>query len=345
MTVATFLEGHAVHAQPGHPDRPARLDAIRRAIDADLALHALTWIEGKPAGRTALERVHDPAYLDLVEAFCETGGGALDVDTYATQASCDVARQSCGNLLAVVDAVLVGEADNGFAIGRPPGHHARPAQAMGFCLLSNVAVAARHAQVAHGVDRVLIVDTDAHHGNGTQEAFYDDPSVLFVSSHQADIYPGTGHVDETGADTGEGYTVNLPLPAGTGNALVDLYREVLPPLAERFRPDLVLVSAGFDAHRLDPLAGLALSVRGLADVVGVVQETADRWAEGRLALSLEGGYHVDALAAGVVATLRRLLDPAAEVRDPFGASLFPGPSLAPLGGAVRQRHGLDGAGG
>lgn len=340
MTVATFAQGHAAHAQPGHPERPARLDAVRAAVDADPALRALSWIEGGPAPREALERVHSAAYLDRIEALCRRGGGHLDADTYATAASWNVASRACGGLLAVVDAVVGGRAANGFALGRPPGHHASPEQAMGFCLLSHVAVAARHAQAAHGAERVLVVDVDVHHGNGTQDAFYDDPSVLFVSSHQAGIFPGTGRLDETGAGAGEGTTVNVPVPAGTGDGLVGLYRRVLPPLAERFRPDLVLVSAGYDAHRLDPLAGLALSVRGLADVVGVVQETADRWAGGRLALSLEGGYHPDALAACVAATLRRLLDPAADVDDPFGPSVLPQPDLDPVTEAVLRRHGL-----
>lgn len=340
MTATSFLEGHAAHAAAGHPERPARLDAIRSAIEADPALDALVRLSGFPASREALERVHDPAYLDLLDVFCITGGGQLDVDTYATDASCEVARQGCGDLLALVDAVLTGRATNAFALTRPPGHHARPMQAMGFCLLSNVAVAARHAQAEHGAERVMIVDIDVHHGNGTQEAFYDDPSVLFVSSQQEDIYPGSGHLGETGAEAGEGATVNLPVPDGTGDRLVDLYRAVLPPLAERFRPDVVLVSAGYDAHRLDPLAGLGLSVTGLADLVGVAHEAADRWAGGRLVLSLEGGYHAEALAAGVAATLRRLLDPAGAVDDPFGQSRLDEPDLGPLTEAVRALHGL-----
>ena len=340
MTVIALPNGDAAHAHAGHPERPARLDAVRAAVATDVELGPLVRLEAPPAPREALERVHPAEYLDLVETFCRTGGGRLDVDTYATPASYDVARTACGALLAVVDAVMMGNADNGFALARPPGHHARPARAMGFCLLANVAVAARHARAVHGAERVLVVDFDVHHGNGTQEAFYDDPNVLFFSSHQADIYPGTGHLGETGADAGEGLTVNVPVPARTGNGLVGLYRQLVPPLAERFRPDLVLVSAGYDVHRLDPLAGLALSVTGLADLVGVVQETADRWAGGRLALALEGGYHTEALAAGVAATLRRLLDPAAEVEDPFGPTQLQEPDLGPVLDAVRAAHGL-----
>lgn len=340
MTAIALLDDDDGHASPGHPERPARLDAIREAVRADPGLGALPRLDAPPAPREALERVHLPAYLDAVETFCETGGGRLDVDTYATPGSWDVVRRACGAALAATDAVCAGEADSAFAIARPPGHHARPAQAMGFCLLSNTAVAARHAQAVHGVERVLVVDLDAHHGNGTQEAFYADPDVLFVSSHQADIFPGTGQVGQTGADAGEGATVNLPLPARTGDGLVDLYRQLVLPLAERFRPDVVLVSAGYDAHRLDPLAGLSLSVTGLADLVGVAQEIADQWAGGRLALVLEGGYHVEALAASVTATLRRLLDPTASVEDPFGPTRAREPDLGRVLEAVRQVHGL-----
>lgn len=340
MTVYSLLEGDGAHAEPGHPERPARLAAVRRQISRDPLLADLVRISGRPAPREALEEVHPGPYLDLIETFCLTGGGMLDADTYATPASFDVARQSCGNLLEVVDAVASGGAERGFAIGRPPGHHARPMKAMGFSLLANAAVAARHAQAAHALDRVMIVDTDVHHGNGTQEALYDDPSVLVVSSHQANIFPGTGRLEETGTDAGAGFTVNVPLPAGTGDALVDLYRDLLPPLAERFRPDLVLVCAGYDAHRLDPLAGLTLSVGGLVDLVGVCRALADRWAGGRLVLTLEGGYHPDVLAACVGSTLRRLLDPAADLVDPFGPSRLPQPDLRPLAAAVRQQHGL-----
>lgn len=340
MTTISFLDGHAAHAQPGHPERPARLDAVRAAIQADPALAAIPRLSGFPASVDDLARVHPEAYLDLLDTFCATGGGQLDPDTYATPASWDVARQACGDLLALVDAVCTGRTQNAFALGRPPGHHARPFQGMGFCLLSNVAVAARHAQAVHGAERVMIVDVDVHHGNGTQEAFYSDPSVLFVSSQQEGLFPGTGALEEIGAGVGEGSTVNLPVPGGTGDGLVDLYRAVLPPLAARFQPDLVLISAGFDAHRLDPLGGLGMSVSGLVDLLGVVHEAADQWAEGRLVLSLEGGYNPDALAACVAATLHRLGDPTAEVVDPFGPSHLDAPDLGPLTEAVRALQGI-----
>ena len=337
MTVLAVQADDAAHAQPGHPERPARLAAVRAALDADPVLAALPRVSGAPATRRALERIHAPDYLDLLDRLCETGGGALDVDTYATARSADVARQAAGNLLSVVDAVMTGEAENGLALGRPPGHHARPMMAMGFCLLSNAAIAARHAQAVHRADRVMIVDLDVHHGNGTEEAFEDDPSVLFVSSHQANIYPGTGALGDVGVGAGAGFTVNLPVPAGTGDELAALYRSVLPPLAARFRPDLVLLSLGADAHRLDPLAGLALSVAGLAEAATVVREVADAHAAGRLVATLEGGYHAEALAATVAAVTHRFRDAEAAIHDPFGPTSFPPQDLTALADAVRQR--------
>jgi len=212
-------------------------------------------------------------------------------------------------------------------------------QAMGFCLLSNVAVAARHAQAA-GAERVLILDMDVHHGNGTQEAFYDDPSVLFISSQQADIFPGTGQVHEIGAGAGTGFTVNVPVPAQTGDELVPALRQLVLPLATRFEPDVVFVSAGYDAHRLDPLGGLALSVEGLVGLIQIAQEVAGQHASGRLVATLEGGYHAEALAASVAATLHSFLDPAAPISDPFGPTHLPRVELAPLMEEVSVWHGL-----
>lgn len=337
----TYDPTHTAHAEAGHPERPERLERTMALLAERGALEGLTAIEPAEASHEALERVHPEAYLGVLEAFCARGGGRLDADTYATAASFEVARRAAGGLLRLTDAVLEGELANGFALPRPPGHHARPLAAMGFCLLSNVALAARHAQAAHGLERVMIVDFDVHHGNGTQEAFEADPSVLVVSSHRFPFYPGTGALEETGAGPGEGATVNIPLPAGTADAeLLALYRRLLPPLAARFRPELVLVSAGYDAHRLDPLGDCSLSVRGLTDLLLVAMEVAEAHASGRLVATLEGGYDVEALAQCVLAAFTVLQDPAAEVEDPFGPASSPGPSLAALTEELLALHGL-----
>lgn len=340
MTLYSLRNDHGLHSQRGHPERPARLDAVRLQIEQDPHLTDLVHARGPAATRAQLERVHSPDYLDALETFCETGGGMLDVDTYATSDSWRVACEAAGDLLHLTERVLTGEASGAFALGRPPGHHARPSMAMGFCLLANAAVAARHAQ-SLGAERVMVVDIDVHHGNGTQEAFYDDPDVLVFSSHQADIYPASGTIQETGAGAGHGTTVNLPVPGGTGDApLVQAYRALLPPLAARFRPDLVIISAGYDAHRLDPLGGLALSVTGLTDLLRVVLEVADTYASGRTVLTLEGGYNADVLAYSVTSALRTLLNPSAEASDPFGPSRHASPDLTPLTEAVRALHHL-----
>jgi acetoin utilization deacetylase AcuC-like enzyme len=295
---------------------------------------------GAPATRRQLERVHTPAYLDALAAHVQAGAGRLDVDTYTTPHSYRVAQEAAGDLLHLTERVVRGEASGAFALVRPPGHHARPSAAMGFCLFSNAALAARHAQ-SLGAERVMVVDLDVHHGNGTQEAFYSDPGVLVVSSHQAGVFPVTGAVDETGHGEGAGFTLNLPVPVGTGDAgLLAAYRRLLPPLASRFRPDLVIVSAGFDAHRLDPLGGLALSVAGLTDLFRVCLEVADRHARGRLVATLEGGYHADVVAHGAASFLRALLDPAAPPSDPFGPSRRAGPALDGLIADAAARHGL-----
>jgi acetoin utilization deacetylase AcuC-like enzyme len=340
VTVYTFDDAHALHREPGHPERPDRLAAVRTLMEREGLWDAARRLPTPEAGDEALLRVHAEAYLELLEAVAEAGGARLDPDTYATADSFAVARRAAGGLLAVTDAVLGGEAASGFALTRPPGHHARPFAPMGFCLLAHVALAVEHARAVHGVERALVVDFDVHHGNGTQEVFYGDPDVLVVSSQQYPFWPGTGAITETGVGAGEGATVNLPLPAGADDAVVELYRRVLPPLAARHRPEAFFVSAGYDAHRFDPLGGLALSVAGLTEVVRTILEAADAHAGGRVVLALEGGYHTDALAQAVASTFRVLADPAAEALDPFGPAPASGPPLARLTEAVCALHAL-----
>ena len=289
----------------GHPERPSRLVAVQRGIDDAGIDEAVRTIEGRPARRDELERVHDPRYLDALEQLASAGGGALDPDTPMSPGSWATAQRGAGLGLAAAEALAAGEAEVAFVAPRPPGHHANAVRAMGFCLLNNVAVTA--AALAEQGQRVLIVDWDVHHGNGTQDVFWDDPRVLYVSTHQWPCYPGTGRASETGGPGAPGGTVNVPLPAGaTGDVLLAAMDEVVAPAVEAFAPDWVLISAGFDAHRDDPLADLAVSSGDYATLTRRVAAFAP--AAGRVIVFLEGGYDLDALARSAGATAAALVD-------------------------------------
>ena len=290
---------------PGHPERPDRLRAIS-ALIRGTPIEG-TRIESPPAvAREAVERVHPAAYVDRIDA-AEGQSVALDPDTYLSEGSVKATRLAAGAAVRAVDAIMAGEADNAFAMVRPPGHHALPDRAMGFCIFNNVAIAAEHARAAHGLSRVLIVDWDVHHGNGTQDIFYQRDDVLFFSTHQFPFYPGSGAAREVGTATGSGYTVNVPFQAGATDAdLRRSFTELLEPVAETFAPELVLVSAGFDAHRRDPLGQLQLTDEGFADLCASVKAVADKYARGRLALLLEGGYDLEGLATSALACTRVL---------------------------------------
>jgi acetoin utilization deacetylase AcuC-like enzyme len=260
-------------------------------------------IEPRLATRDELERVHDARYLAELERFCAAGGGRIDADTAASRASWEAALLASGAGLAMVDALIEGRGDAGFCAVRPPGHHAVPARAMGFCLLNNVAVTAA-ALRARG-ERVLIVDWDAHHGNGTQDMFWTDPMVMYVSMHEWPLYPGSGRLDDRGAAEGLGTTVNFPFPAGTtGDRYLDAIDTVVAPLAEQFQPAWVLVSAGYDAHRADPLTGLGLTAGDYADLTARLSDLAPAR---RFIAFLEGGYDLDALRDSVAATVSTLI--------------------------------------
>ena len=290
----------------GHPERPARMTAIGDHLrdslpDADL--HT-----APPASNQALETIHTPAYIDAV---FELRGqhGQLDPDTVLSPKSVDAALAAAGMSIAAVEAVIDGE-PSAFALVRPPGHHAETGRGMGFCIFNNVAIAATQALRSPDIERVLIVDWDVHHGNGTQQTFYDRSDVLFFSTHQSPFYPGTGDVNETGSGDAEGTTVNIPLPAGSGDAaLIDAFQSVLVPVSRRFDPDLVMISAGFDAHCLDPVGGMQVTTDGFRALTSIVADLAARHADRRLALILEGGYHLDALARSVGACIDVLTSP------------------------------------
>ncbi|MCX6542810.1 MAG: histone deacetylase [Acidobacteria bacterium] len=289
---------------PGHPERPERHD-VMSVVAEQWRNRGAQVIEPDGATREQLERVHLPAYLDQLEA---TAGQAvmLDPDTFTSPESWEVATVAAGAALKAVDTVLDGTVTRAAALVRPPGHHAEPSRAMGFCLLNNVAIAAAEA-LARGVDRVAIVDFDVHHGNGTQRAFLADPRVLFVSIHQWPYYPGSGHESEVGAGDGTGYTVNVPMDAGATDEDYDsVMRRVVVPIVTRFNPGLMLVSAGYDAHELDPLGGMRMTDAGYARLMRHLVAIADQSSLGRLVMVTEGGYHLPALAASLDASLRVL---------------------------------------
>jgi len=294
------------HDTGAHVENTSRLVAIDAELERRDLLRGRPEIPFAAASDQALSRVHDPRYIAGVRQFAAGGGGWLDADTAVSPRSVDVAALAAGAGIAAVDAALDGRARRGFVMARPPGHHATPTRGMGFCLFNTVAVASAHA-LDQGVDRILIVDWDVHHGNGTQDAFYDTDRVLFASVHQWPLYPGTGATSERGTGRGEGYTINLPLAAGADDqTYAELFDRVILPAAAGYQPQLVLVSAGFDAHAHDPLGGMRLTDQGFAELARRVVRIADAHADARVLAFLEGGYDPDALAASVVATLAAL---------------------------------------
>lgn len=331
------------HHLDGHPENRERLAGTWRLLQTDGILTSLLEAPCLEASDAQLLRVHHARHLDAVQQ-AAARRTHLDPDTYVGVDSERAARLAAGGLCAVTAAVVTGAARHGFALIRPPGHHATPDRAMGFCLYNNVAVAARAAQAEHGVRRVLIVDFDVHHGNGTQDAFYSDGDVAFFSTHQYPYYPGSGHWQETGCGAGVGATVNVPFPAGVGDAgYAAAFDAVLAPFAQRFHPQLILVSAGYDAHWNDPLASMQLSLVGYAALVQRVLTLADELCQGKVVFTLEGGYHLDVLAHAVLNTLRQLSagEPSqAVIDDPLGPSPWREYDAAKLLAQVRQVHDL-----
>jgi acetoin utilization deacetylase AcuC-like enzyme len=303
---AAFAEHHT---GSGHPERPDRTAAIVKRLEADGLLAQACVIEPRLATDDDILRCHTPAYLKIVKEDVQEGLQRLSTgDTPLSGKSFETARLAAGGVLAAVDAVMAGDVTNAFAVVRPPGHHATPTRGMGFCLFNNVAIAARYAQAKHGVKRVLIADWDVHHGNGTQDIFYADGSVFFFDTHQHPLYPGTGLAAEAGDGAGEGCTLNCPFSAGAGRAeIVAAFRDRLVPAAEAFKPEFVLVSAGFDSRIDDPLGGFRLTDADFAELTGVVKEIAARHAGGRLVSTLEGGYNLPGLAAAAASHVQALM--------------------------------------
>jgi len=329
------------HDLPSHPENARRLKRILEVLEGEGVLGRLTLLEPRPAEEEELERVHVPEYVARVRQVAQTGGGNLDLDTYVSSRSFDAALMAAGGLVRAVEAVLTGEIDNGFALVRPPGHHATPARGMGFCLFNNIAVAARAALAEGWAGRVFIVDFDVHHGNGTEEVFAQDSAVFYASTHQYPYYPGTGDWSEIGEGDGRGTVLDVPLPPGVGDAgFARVFTELIWPLAERFCPDLILVSAGYDAHWKDPLAQMNLSLSGYAWLGRELVSMAEQLCKGRIVFTLEGGYQLDVLACGVLNAFYAMLGEDT-IADPFGPSPHPERPVDDLIVRLRELHTLN----
>ena len=325
-----------------HPEHAGRIEAVWRQFSAAGLTEQLLQLAPSEATDEQILAVHTRDHLSRLMALSQGDRMVrLDPDTYALPVSLEVARLAAGAVTGAVDAVLDGEAENALAVVRPPGHHATPDRAMGFCLLNNIAIAARHALSEHGIKKVLILDYDVHHGNGTQDIFYADPSVMLISIHQSPFYPGSGAISEVGEGEGRGSTLNIPLSAGHGDeSYRRLFAEVVTPAAERFDPDLMLISVGMDAHWVDPLASMQLSLGGYDCLARECLKLAERLCDGRIVFVMEGGYDLQALAHGWRNIAGALLGQD-EISDPYGEP----PSLAtsriqPLIEQIRRIHQL-----
>lgn len=311
------------HTKLYHPENSSRIANLLHELERFGLLEQLRAVDPVLSREEQLRRVHTEGLIEFIKGVCSRGGGLLDQgDTYATAKSYDLARLAVGGTCLALDKIMSGVASNGFALVRPPGHHAETDHISGFCLFNNVAAAARQAQFAHGLKRVMILDFDVHHGNGTQEIFFEDDSVLFVSMHlfAPYFYPGIGGFHEVGTRKGRGYTLNVPFPPGVGDrGYLKALNDYVRPLARRFKPEILLVSAGFDAHWRDPLAMASLSLTGYALMTQTLVRMADELCRGRILFVLEGGYQQEVLTYGIVNVFSALLG-YDSVYDPYGAS-------------------------
>ncbi len=296
------------HRTDPHPETPLRLVAAMKHLRETGLLDELVLVEPRPAGKDELLWVHHKDLVDRVFETCERGGGAMDPDTPVSTTSCEAALMAAGGLFEAADRIMKGEIDNACGLVRPPGHHATPTRSMGFCLFNNIALCAKHLQKNHGLERILIVDWDVHHGNGTQDIFYDDPSVFYFSLHRTPFYPGSGYESETGSGPGQGFTLNVPFRYGVdAGTYMEKFREVMEGPASDFEPEFILISAGYDGYDRDTLAGLCLEAEHFADMTRQIMDLAAKTAEGRVLSTLEGGYNVAEMPSLIEAHIRALM--------------------------------------
>lgn len=344
MTTAYVSDARYIeHDFPGHVEHAGRIQAVWEQLEQQNILPQLLHLPATSVSDEQILSGHSHGLLQrLNDVSLQDRVVRIDQDTYGLPISLEIARLAAGGVITAVDAVLSGAAENALSIVRPPGHHATPERAMGFCLLNNIAIAARHAQDYHGISRILVIDYDVHHGNGTQDIFYDDASVLFVSLHQSPYYPGTGNLDEIGAGPGHGFTLNLPIAAGHGDeSYQDLFEHIVEPVARRFDPELTLISAGFDAHWVDPLASMRLSLSGYDWLARRCISLAEQHCGGKIVFVMEGGYDLPALAHGWCNIAYALLGQDT-LSDPYGdaPSAHGRGAIAPSIEKARQIHVL-----
>jgi acetoin utilization deacetylase AcuC-like enzyme len=316
-----YPEGHEAHAMYGHPERPERVEVIKRTLENSGYWDRYIRLEPVAVNQEILEAIHDPVYLERLEQTSKLAS-SLDLDTYTTEDSWQLARNAAGGAIAVAKSTWRRRSRRGFALTRPPGHHATMSRGMGFCLMNNVAIAAESLLQEEGAIRLAIVDLDLHHGNGTQDIFWTRDDVFYISTHQYPHYPGTGRLQEIGSGRGEGFTANFPIPPMSGDEAFDrIMREAIIPIIHNFMPEMILVSYGFDTHWKDPLGQVLLSASGYGNLISYLTTYADENCDGRIALFLEGGYNLEAAEACTMSVLGSLIG--IDVEDPIGPSPMP----------------------
>jgi acetoin utilization deacetylase AcuC-like enzyme len=328
------------HDQYGHPENSKRLESILNELEKTDLLDKVIQLKSRSAETDEIKICHVKEYIEYVREFCENGGGYLDPDTYANSYSFNAAVTAVGSSIDLTETVIRGDLKNGFALLRPPGHHALSNRSMGFCLFGNIAIAAKSSLTQPGINKVAIVDFDVHHGNGTQALVEDDPNILFISTHQYPFYPGTGSIREIGNGKAEGTIINIPLQAGVSDeGFKIIYEKIVIPALNRFQPDLILVSAGYDAHWDDPLANLNLSLAGFDWITSELIKSAEKLCEGRIVFFLEGGYNLEVLSYAVTNSIRRLLG-IEDFEDPIGKSDHNEPDINNLISELKKIHSL-----